>query len=305
MLRASGSLLVSASQWLDRLRALRGEVVHRVVPAVGVAVGVDEDLGVVEQLLGLGVGRVVAHEPLGGLEAGQAGRPLARVGLAGEEHADLRAVPVRADAVHALLERAALDVGGRVEEVLQRLHLAARARDAGARVAAVGRRGDERARGRAGVDGRDDLRRGAGDGAVGALPSVTLIALPSTPTATARSRRAGDELRRDPVAALVAPGLRGEHDRPGRLRRGQAAGLVGERDEGLRARPGPAAGDRLRLALIARRQVRQVDRGDQVRELGREPVELRADLGRVLVAVEEALLVAGDVRRQVPAPASR
>ena len=106
------------------------------------------------------------------------------------------------------------------------------------------------------------------------------------------------------VARMLCPavpvnGIAGDRLRGRDLARGveqQRAEVTG----GVDADAVGAVHDRLRLALVAGRQVRQVDRGDQVRELGGERVELGAVLRRVLVAVEEALLVAGDVRRQRP-----
>ena len=90
--------------------ALHAVVVERVVAAVRVGRREDEDVELVDVLLGRRVGRVVAHEPLGGLEARDRGDPLAGVLLAVEEHADRVVRAVLADPVHLLRERALLDV---------------------------------------------------------------------------------------------------------------------------------------------------------------------------------------------------
>ena len=204
--------------------ALRVEVVHRVVAAVRVDVRQDEDLDVVQQLLGLGVRGVVAHEPLGGLDAGQARRPLASVLLAVEEDADLGAVADGADAVHALLERAALHVRRSVEEVVQ-VHLGADRHDAGAGVAAIRHGGHQRRRRGAGVDRGDDLRGRARERArvVGRQVDDDVLA----GHGDAQRRVVGArvlELGGDLVAAEVAPLLGGEHDRGGCERGGAELG---------------------------------------------------------------------------------
>ena len=54
---------------------LRGEVVEAVVRAVRVVRRDQEDVGVLDDLLGRRVGRVVAHEPLGGLERDRRSAP--------------------------------------------------------------------------------------------------------------------------------------------------------------------------------------------------------------------------------------
>ena len=78
----------------------RGRVIDRVVHAVAVDLRDDEDLQAVDERRRLGVGAVVAHEALRGLEADARGRDLARVLLAVEVHADLGAVARLADAQH-------------------------------------------------------------------------------------------------------------------------------------------------------------------------------------------------------------
>jgi hypothetical protein len=89
--------------------------------------------------------------------------------LAEEEHAHLGAVTVRADAVQVLLERTTRDARGGVEEVRQ-VRARAGLDDAGAPVAAEGRRLHERGGRRIGVDGVDDVlgRRVERAGRVGA-----------------------------------------------------------------------------------------------------------------------------------------
>ena len=112
LLRAYGSFVARRVRRavVDHVLALRVVVVHRVRGAVGVDRRDDEDVEVVDQRLRLGIGRVVAHEPLGGLEADAAGAPLAGVLLAVDEDADLRALrlaDVVADAEHLHRLRAA------------------------------------------------------------------------------------------------------------------------------------------------------------------------------------------------------
>ena len=148
--------------------ALRAGVVHRVVRAVRVGVRRDEDLDVVQELLGLRVGRVVLDQLVRRLHAGEAGGPLASVLLAEQEDARLGAVTVRADAVQVLLERTARDARGSVEEVRQ---VDARARPRRCRRPRCrGRWWPYEQRGglRIGVDRGDDLggRRARGAGGV-------------------------------------------------------------------------------------------------------------------------------------------
>ena len=92
------------------LLALR-RVVHRVRRAVGVDRRDDEDVEVVDAARRLGIGAVVAHQALSGLEADAASvRHLAGVLLAVDEDADLLALRlalVVADAEHLTGLRAA------------------------------------------------------------------------------------------------------------------------------------------------------------------------------------------------------
>ena len=190
------------------------------------------------------VDRVVAQQLLGGLEARQRRRPLAGVLLAVEEDADLRPVALLADPQHRVLERPALDVGvrRRREEVGQ-VDLQPRLDDARPRVPAVGERDDERARRRVGVDRRDDLRRRCSWRAGRIRRQLTRM---SFPLDAHRQRRAGVrpdcELRRDVVAALVAPGARREHD--GLRLRGPAARRVARAASCRSCSPAPSAGSR-------------------------------------------------------------
>ena len=201
---------------VGHVAALGGEVVHRVVAAIRVDVRHDEDLDLVHQLLGVGVRRVVLDEPLGGLDAAQAGGPLASVLLAVEEHADLGAVPNGADAVHALLERAARHVRRRVEEVVQ-VDLGPRLHGGGPGVVAEGRGRDERRGCGVGVDRRDDLGRRAGGraGRVGRQVDEDVLAGHGHGQRSVVGARVAD-LGGDLVAALVAPVLGREDDRAGR-----------------------------------------------------------------------------------------
>ena len=90
----------------------RSESYSECVGAVAVDLRDDEDVEVVDELRRLGIGAVVAHEALRGLEADARGRDLAGVLLAVEEHADLGAVAHLADAQHVLVLRAARVVAG-------------------------------------------------------------------------------------------------------------------------------------------------------------------------------------------------
>ena len=173
--------------------ALGAEVVERVVTAVRVHRRQDEDVEVVDVGLGGGIGRVVAHEPLGRLQARDRGDPLTRVLLAVDEHAGLGAVADRAAcrcAGRAGRTGRALDVRRAVVRELTMCHSSQLTRathrdDARARVAVVQVRRHERARARVGVDRVADLRgrarrrafgalRRASDTVIGALPSGSL-----------------------------------------------------------------------------------------------------------------------------------
>ena len=90
--------------------ALHAVVVERGVAAVRVRDREDEDVELVDVLLGRRVRRVVADQPLGGLQAGDRRDPLTRVLLAVQVDADRVVGAVLADPVHLLLERAADDV---------------------------------------------------------------------------------------------------------------------------------------------------------------------------------------------------
>ena len=210
----------------------------------------DEDVELVDVLLRRRVGRVVANEPLRGLEARDRRHPLAGVLLAVEEDADRVVAPVLADPVHLLVERAPLDVPrigpdegrGRSGDIAGPVHRAAaqavaqphlRARErrpirrAGhdlvrpgrrrrddplARVARVRERRDECAGSRIGVDRGDDLRRRARGRAVSARGEVDDDVLD------------GDGDLADAVAGIrvvrvmLAPGAVGHRDRERRVR---------------------------------------------------------------------------------------
>ena len=256
------------------------EVVHRVVRPVRVRRREDEDVEVVDELPRPLVDRVVAEQLLGRLEAGQRRRPLAGVLLAVEKHADLGAVPLLADPHHRVLERPARDVGvrGGGEEVGQ-VALRPRLRDPRARVPAVGLGDELRGRTRVRVDRRRHLGGGAGERArrVGGEADTKVVACQRH-----RERRVGearvDELGREVVPALVAPGPRREDDRLGRSGAPEVPG-------GRRARQ--AGHQRLCPPLVAVRLVRQRDHLGEVRELRRELAEARVDLGRVHVTRRE------------------
>ena len=76
---------------------LGGEVVEAVVRAVGIVGRDQEDVGALDDLLGRGVRRVVAHEPFRGLERDRRRHPLAGVVLRLDQHAGLGAVAELAD----------------------------------------------------------------------------------------------------------------------------------------------------------------------------------------------------------------
>ena len=271
--------------------ALGLEVVQRVVPAVGVDRRHDEDVEVVDELLRLRIGRVVAHEPLARLHARDRGDPLTRVLLAVDEHADLRAVADLADAQRLHLERAALDVGRGVQPVRHR-HARTRLRDAGAGVTANGVRTQFRGCVRVRVDRRDDLRRRARERAGVVRGQADRQVIAAHRHRQRRIRGAGvHELRRELVAAEVTHGHRLERHRLGPRSGPERAGLARVREVGR-------ADDGRRLALVAARQMRQVDLLGDVRELRREGVEPGVDLGRVHVVVKEVLLEPGHVRRE-------
>ena len=175
---------------VDHVAALGLEVVQRVVPAVRVDRGDDEDVEVVDQLLRRRIGRVVTDQPFAGLQARDRRHPLASVLLAVDEDADLRTVAHLADPQHLHLERPALHVRRRVQPVAQR-HARARLRDAGAGVSADRERLQLGARRRGGVDRRHDLGRRAGGraGRVGGEANRQVVARPSSPTAASPGRR--------------------------------------------------------------------------------------------------------------------
>ena len=117
---------------------LGGEVVEAVVRPVRVVRRDQEDVGVLDDVLGRRVARVVAHEPLGGLERDRRRHPLARVVLRLDQHAGLGAVAELADPQRADRVRAARHLAGRragallVEEVGQHDRGRGRLHDPGA-----------------------------------------------------------------------------------------------------------------------------------------------------------------------------
>ena len=102
----------------------------------------------------------------------------------------MRAVAPLADPQDVLLERAALDVRGRIQEVGQ-VHLGPRLDDARACVAAVGQRLDERAARRMGVDRRDDLSGRARERTGALVARLTEMSLPITATLSGELARRG------------------------------------------------------------------------------------------------------------------
>ena len=107
---AAGRIGVGVRAVVGHVPALGGEVVEAVVRAVRVVGRDQEDVGVVDDVLGRGVGRVVAHEPLGGLDRDRDRHPLAGVVVRLDQHARLGAVAVLADPQRADGERAARDL---------------------------------------------------------------------------------------------------------------------------------------------------------------------------------------------------
>ena len=125
---------------------------------------------------------------------------------------------------------------------------------------------------------------------------VARLTVRSLPDHGERERRVRDagvhELGGELVAALVAHRERLEHHDLRGGGAGERAGLAGVGEV-------RRADDRRRLALVARRRVRQRDLLGDVGELRGELVEPRVDLGRVHVVVEEALLEARHVGREL------
>ena len=264
-------------------------VVQRVRGAVGVDLRDEEDVQPVDERGRLGVGPVVAQEPLSGLEADARGRDLVAVLLAVQEHADLGAVARLADPQHVLRLRPARERGGRSQQVAQRRHHAGQERQVAGRDP-VQRRRREGGEGRVGVERSDDLRRGAGDRACGVRAQADADGVADDAHCQRLVRRAGvDQLRRQAVAALMPVGVRGQHDRAP-LVRGARPGsrhrsVVGVERDVRRRRA--VAQHRLGLALIAARLLRQLVDLRDVRELGREVAHLLVRLLRVVVVGHE------------------
>ena len=147
--------------------ALGREVVERVVRAVRVVRRDQEDVGVLDDVLGRRVVRVVREQPLGGLERDRHRHPLTGVVGRLDEHARLGAVTVLADPQRADRVRPARHLArGRagallVEEVGEDDRRRRRRHDARARVGAVRVGAVDQARG-ARLDRGRDLRRRAG-----------------------------------------------------------------------------------------------------------------------------------------------
>ena len=273
---AAGRIGVRVRAVVGHVPPLRGEVVEAVVRPVGVVGQDEEDVGVVDDLLRLRVGLVVVHQPLGRLQRGRRGHPLAGVVLRLDQDTGLAPVAVLADPQDGDRGRAARHLALRcadallVEEVGQRDRARSSADDAGARVGAVR------------VRPVDQALRPRSRSAVATSAAV----LASAPAASLASRtrrpcrhldverevraRPVHELDGDVVAALVAPRRRAHDDR----------GLAGAADRGLR------------LALVAVRLVRQVDDLGDVRVLLGDLLGARVQLLRVLVLVDEVRLVA-------------
>ena len=161
------------------------------------------------------VDRVVAEQLLGGLEAGERRRPLARVLLAVEEHADLGAVAALADPQHRSTgtARAGRGRSSRVVRKSDRLTFARGWTMPSAGVAAEGQRHRERVRAGLALIAATTCAAVLDSAPVASVARLTRMSFPITAHA---QRRVGDswvdELGRDVVPALVAPGAGGEHD---------------------------------------------------------------------------------------------
>ncbi len=180
----------------ERLRLIR-EVVVAEVGAVGVRVRNDEQLHVLEQRGRGRVGAVVAQQALDELDGGERRDPLAAVRLGEDEDADPGAVPVHADPQQPLLEWVAGNGARGRQEVRQGVRRG-RDRVAGAGVAAVRLRRDQRGGRHVGVDRRDHLggRAGQRTAAVGRQADGDQVP-------DRRRPRAARSPRRDPAGARI------------------------------------------------------------------------------------------------------
>ena len=318
LLRAAGSVSLLGNRGVlavvGQVRAAV-RVIQRMRGAVAVDLRDDEDVQPVDERGRLRVAPVVAQEPLRGLEADARGRDLVAVLLAVEEDADLRTVTVLADPQHPLVLRPARERRRRAQQVAQRRDRACHDHAVAGR-GAVQRRRRHVGERRVGVERGDDLRRRAGDRARGVGGQADADRVAGHADAQRRVRGAGvDQLRRQVVAAEMAVGLRGQHDRAGLLGRGRSGAcdrqVVGVephvrrgrvrriRVRVLRRRLVDVAQHRLGLALVAARLLGQLDGLRDVRELGREVAHLLVRLLRVVVVRHEARVEARARRGRV------
>jgi hypothetical protein len=242
----------------------------------------DEDVEVVDEPLRHRVDRVVAEQLLGGLEAGERRRPLPGVLLAVEEHTHLVALllvrRLLADPKDRVLEGPALHVGvRRGRQEVGQPGPDPRLDDAGSRVTAIGARNDDLACGAVPVDRVDHLPGGTRGRSRGVRREIDHDVVTAHADAQRRVRHTRiAELGGDVVPALVAPGARSEYHR-------RALEAVLHLVAGRR-RPGHGG---LCPALVAVRLVRQSHQPRDVRELVRERLDARVDLGRVHVVGRE------------------
>ena len=255
---------------VDQVLALGCGVVERVVGAVGVDAGHDEDIQIVDQLPGVRMRVVVVEQPHGRLHDHQRRLALPGVLLGVDEDARLRAVAVLADAERPDDEGLTADVFRGVE-VVRQLYRALRGDQAQAGVAAVVESRDRQAV--VGVDGPDHVVGGAGDvaGRVGGGrhdhgPGLLVEGHRQRLVRPGRFR----DQDRQVVAALVTPGFRVPHHSTG--------------GHGARHAHG--------LAAVAVGPVRQFDDLGQVGEGGGQRFEAVIEFGGIHVVVHKAGLQA-------------